>query len=55
MGKALLASILAGVFAVGFSAPAVARSDTRVEIWCETETGDQMIWMVVDVNAIQLG
>ncbi len=54
MGKALLATILAGVFAVGLAAPAVARSDTRVEIWCETEQGEQMIWKVVDVNAIQL-
>jgi hypothetical protein len=54
MGKALLATILAAVFAVGLAIPAVARSDTRVEIWCETEEGDQMLWKVVDVNAIQL-
>ncbi len=53
MRKALLATILAVGSVATFGIPAVARSNTSVEIWCRTAEGPQ-IWKVVDVRAIQL-
>jgi hypothetical protein len=52
MRKALLATILAAGSVGAFGTPAIARSDTSVEIWCHTAEGPQ-IWKVVDVHAIQ--
>ena len=53
MRKALLATILAAGSVATFGIPAIARSDTHMEIWCRTAEGPQ-IWKVVDVHAIQL-
>ena len=53
MRKALLATILAAGTVATFGTPAIARSNTSVEIWCRTAEGPQ-IWKVVDLHSIQL-
>jgi hypothetical protein len=53
MRKALLATIVAAGSVAAFGTPAIARSDTSKEIWCQTAEGPQ-IWKVVDLSAIQL-
>jgi hypothetical protein len=53
MRKTLLATILAAGTVAAFGTPAIARSDTSIEIWCQTAEGPQ-VWKVVDVHAIQL-
>ena len=54
MRKALLATILAARTCRRHSElPAVARSNTSVEVWCQDRRGSA-VWKVVDVHAIQL-